>query len=238
MIRIKNKDKPSNCEGCNLKFGDELKYHSRGRCNRCYQKAYLDKDYVKEKYKTNKTNTHCVECSAEFGTKNDKGKNITKGAKGHCKRCYMRLFLKRATNTCNGCGNEMIAKRLSLCPLCKQKESSAKKWKRKERLPHIVDDETFELIRRLLVRYKIGHNNFADAFRVADVYMDISDNTNLLDNLREDYQIVEMLRWLKTTFDYNIQFVKSRHEAEVEKIKLDAIRLERKIKFAKKKEKI
>jgi RNA polymerase subunit RPABC4/transcription elongation factor Spt4 len=145
----------------------------------------------------------------------------------------MRVRNKVGTKTCTGCGNEMVSKRLSLCPVCKINEKSSKKWKRKVRPPHIIDEETFELIRRLLVRYKVGHNNYADAFRVADVYMDIADNSNLLDNLREDYQIVEMLKWLKQTFDYNLDLLVKKREAEVKRKELIKLKEERKLKYYK-----
>jgi hypothetical protein len=109
----------------------------------------------------------------------------------------------------------MITPRLSLCPVCKQNEMGSKRWKRKKRSPHIIDDrEIIEMIRRLLVRFKYGTNTQVDALRVIDVYLDISDNTNLLDNFREDYQLIEMLRLLKLTYDYNIDLLNKRKEAE------------------------
>ena len=225
-------DKASHCEGCKKEFNDEFKYHSRNRCNPCYQRAYLDERYPTKKYKINDIKD-CIECKQAFGEKNAKGKIVRKGSRGFCKRCYMRIFTQIGTKTCTGCGNEMTTKRLSLCPVCKMNELSSKKWKRKTRPPHIVDTETFETIRRLLVRYKIGHNNFADAFRVADIYMDIADNSNLLDNLREDYQIVEMLKWLKETFDYNLELLKKRREAEAIHREIQRVKIERKIKYFK-----
>lgn len=236
MTRFRIKEKPLTCEGCNVVFGDStatenvVKYHSRGRCNPCYQKAYLDEKYPVKRYKTK--GTSCLECNVEFGSKNEKGKLVKKGSRGYCKRCYMRIFTQIGTKTCNGCGNEMTTKRLSLCPVCKLSERKAGR-KRKEKEPHIIDNETFELIRRLLVRYKLGYNNFADAFRVIDVYMDIADNSNMLDNLREDYQIVEMLRWLKLTFDFNAPLVRSRYEAEVERTKKEEAKAQRKVKYFK-----
>jgi RNA polymerase subunit RPABC4/transcription elongation factor Spt4 len=232
-------DKATHCEGCQKEFGNDLKYHSRNRCNPCYQKAYLDERYA-AKRKVSKIK-NCNECNVEFGSLNKKGKVIKKGSRGYCRPCYMRMRGQVATRTCTGCGNEMASKRLSLCPVCKSQEISSKKWKRKVRPPHIVDAETFELIRRLLVRYKVGHNNYADAFRVADVYMDIADNSNLLDNLREDYQIVEMLKWLKQTFDYNLQLLIKKRQAEAEQAEKKRLKLERKLKyfkFDKKEEKI
>lgn len=233
-------DKASHCEGCQKEFGADLKYHSRNKCNPCYQKGYLDIRYAGKRKRTIEQ-THCNECNVEFGSLNKKGKPVKKGSRGFCRPCYMRLFSKKSSNICAGCGNEMISKRLSLCAICKQNQTSAKKWKRKVRLPHIVDTETFELIRRLLVRYKVGHNDYADAFRVIDVYMDIADNTNLLDNLREDVQVVEMLRWLKQTFDYNLELLKKRREAEAIQREKQRLKDERKIKnfkLSKKEEKI
>ena len=215
-------NKATQCEACKKEFNEQLKWHSKNKCNPCYQKAYLDEKYPVKR--TNIKSQSCSKCQAEFGSKNAKGKEIKKGSRGFCRRCYMQLHHQISTNTCKGCGVELIAKRLSLCPICKGHEMSSKKWKRKVRPPHIVDNETFELIRRLLVRYKVGHNNYADAFRVVDVYMSISDNSNLLDNLREDHQIVEMLKWLKQTFDYNLQLIIRRKEAELEQLQKKELR--------------
>ena len=229
MTRFRIKEKPNVCEGCNRNFGDVLtdddvvKYHARSKCNPCYQKSYLN-----EKHPIKVKSTCCIECKNEFGSKNQKGKIVKKGSKGFCRYCYMRIFAQVGSKTCAGCGNEMTSKRLSLCPVCKLSKKSAGKWKRKEKTPDIIDNETFELIRRLLVRYKVGHNNYADAFRVADVYMDIADNSNLLDNLREDYQIIEMLKWLKITFDFNAPLVKGRYEAEIRSIERQKLKASKK----------
>jgi hypothetical protein len=229
MTRFRIKEKPLKCEGCNKDFGDILtennivKYHARNKCNPCYQKTYLN-----EKNPAKVKSTCCIECKNEFGSKIEKGRIVKKGSRGYCKRCYMRIFTQVGSKTCAGCGNEMTSKRLSLCPVCKLNKKSAGKWKRKERTPDIIDNETFELIRRLLARYKVGHNNMADAFRVIDVYMDVADNTNLLDNLREDYQIIEMLKWLKLTFDFNAPLVRGRYEAEIRSIERQKLKASKK----------
>lgn len=237
MIRIKKEDRAAQCEVCNAKFGGitekgSVKYHSRNRCNPCYQKMYLDENYISTKHKKGDA-TSCIECKYEYNSRNEKGKVVRKGSRGHCKRCYNRLFTQKSSNICKGCGNEMISKRLSLCAICKQNESTSKKWKRKQIKPQIVNDETFELIRRLLARYKSAHNDFSDAFRVIDVYMDVAD-TNLLDNLREEQQVIEMLRWLKVTFDYNLELLNKRRESEAKRRELERLKVERKIKYFKK----
>ena len=68
-----------------------------------------------------------------------------------------------------------------------------------------VHYENYELIRRLLVRYKLGINTPVDEFRVVDVYLDIKDAPAFLDTLTERTQVVEMLKTLKETFDYNLK---------------------------------
>jgi hypothetical protein len=212
MTRHRITIKASHCEGCQKEFNKDFPYHSRNMCNPCYQREYNQK---KNEPKKINSVVACIICNLNFGSLNHKGKLVRKGAQNHCKHCYANIFNKLKSSTCKGCGNEMITPRLSLCPVCKQNEMGSKRWKRKKRSPHIIDDrEIIEMIRRLLVRFKYGTNTQVDALRVIDVYLDISDNTNLLDNFREDYQLIEMLRWLKLTYDYNIDLLNKRKEAE------------------------
>jgi hypothetical protein len=210
MKRYRTSVKSSHCEGCQKEFNKDLPYNARNRCNACYQR-----DYNKLKHQPRSIIKNCVLCNLEFGSLNEKGKLVRKGAQNHCKRCYANAFNKLKSSTCKGCGSEMATKRLSLCPICKQNETGSKRWKRKKRSPHIItDNELIESIRRLLVRYKYGTNTHVDALRVIDVYLDVSDNTNILDNFREDFQIIEMLKWLKLTYDYNLDLMMKRKQAE------------------------
>jgi hypothetical protein len=94
-----------------------------------------------------------------------------------------------------------------LCVVCrevKRSESGKKNYNKKKvkELPHL-DIETYEIVRRLLVRFKFGNNGMVDNFRVVDIYMELFDNPVFLDTLTEEAQIIEMLRYLKKVYDFN-----------------------------------
>jgi hypothetical protein len=91
----------------------------------------------------------------------------------------------------------------SLCGVCKLKRP-VKRLRKLAKIPNI-EYENFELVRRLLVRYKLGIDNPIDSFRVVDVYLDMKDAPAFLDTLTERAQVVEMLKTLKETFDYNLK---------------------------------
>lgn len=190
------------CIDCQYVFDKYKKYHSQDRCNPCYQKFYVNKNRIGRPKQLNES---CVKCLFKFDTLNEKGKPVLRGSKGMCKRCYHRT--SKATKICNECGNEMLnGSRSGICAVCRLNRPT--KRKRKEVKIPLVDKEQFELIRRLLVRYKVGHNTMVDNFRVVDIYMDVNDNPIVLDTLSEESQIVEMLRNLKTVFDYNLPLSK------------------------------
>lgn len=200
-------DKSHFCLDCQYVFDDKKKYHAQDRCNPCYQKNYVNKNKIG---RPKQLNENCLNCHFKFDTLNEKGKPVLRSSRGLCKRCYHKTF--KATKICNQCGNEMLnGSRSGLCAVCKLnnlQKNNTRKRKRKEKQLPIIEKEQFELIRRLLVRYKVGHNNYADAFRVADVYMDVNDNPILLDTLSEGAQLIEMLKNLKSIFDYNLPFSK------------------------------
>jgi hypothetical protein len=197
-------DKSTFCIDCNYVFDKEKKYHAQDRCNACYQKLYVKNQIIKvygvdsrKKLKSNK----CSKCEFEYETLNNKGKVVKRGPKNMCKTCYTRS--NKPVKICKNCGNQMLAgSSTGLCPVCRFNKPISRP--RKVELPE-VDKEQFELIRRLLARYKVGHNNYADAFRVADIYMDVNNNPILLDTLSEESQIVEMLRNLQAIFYYNLE---------------------------------
>ena len=204
-------DKSPFCLGCQYVFDEIRKYHAQNRCNPCYQKLYIDNKFDKVygvKGRPRQRNLNCVKCDAEFDTLNSKGKAIKRGSKGMCKTCYCKSF--KPSKFCNSCNNEMMkGSNTGLCPVCRLNRSQERKKRPiKIKLPPIVDKEQFELIRRLLVRYKVGHNTIVDTFRVIDVYMDVNDNPIILDTLSEGAQLVEMLRNLKEVFDYNLHILK------------------------------
>jgi hypothetical protein len=112
---------------------------------------------------------------------------------------------KKAIKVCNNCGNIMlVGTQTGLCPLCRLEKSHPITKKRRLKELQQVDDETFELIRRLLVRYKLGISMHIDTFRVISVYMDLNDNSSLLDTLTEETQLVEMLKNLKLIWQHNV----------------------------------
>lgn len=203
-------DKSEFCVECNYVFDSIKKYHAQDRCNACYQKSYLERRIEKiygpnGKSKDKEPNCSC--CGFQYETLNNKGKVVKRGPKQMCKTCYTRS--NKAIKICKECGNQMLTgSKTGLCPICRFTKPILR-TRKEPKLP-IVDKDQFELIRRLLVRYKVGHNTLVDAFRVADVYMDVNNNSILLDTLNEETQIVEMLKNLKSIFDYNLNKVKEK----------------------------
>ena len=204
MKRFRIKEKSPFCIDCEYVFDIHKPYHARERCNPCYQKIYL-KGKMTFLYKTEKVETNCSLCGAEYGTINHKGRAISKGSHGLCKPCYSKS--KRSKKECTKCGNMMLTgSNTGLCAVCKELKRLATNRrgyvKKLKPLPHL-DPETYEAVRRLLVRFKFGHNSLVDNFRVADIYMDINDDPVLLDTLNEETQVVEMLKNLKKVYDFN-----------------------------------
>lgn len=198
-------DKSPFCVECLYVFDDNKKYHAQNKCNGCYQRLYMMNKIIKIYGSSGRPKkdieTKCSGCGDEYETLNDRGKVVKRGPKKLCRRCYARN--NRPVKICNDCGNEMIkGSTTGLCVVCRIKKPT-KTYVKKNILPR-VDKEQFELIRRLLVRYKVGHNNMADAFRVVDIYMEVNDNPMLLDTLSEEAQLVEMLRNLKNIFYFNL----------------------------------
>lgn len=217
MAKLENKS--LFCIDCEYVFDDFRKYHSRDRCNPCYQRLYTKG--ISAKYKRKEVETNCKLCSAEYGTINAKGRAVLKGSQGFCKSCYAKE--RKPKKECENCGNVMLAgSNTGLCVVCrelKRGEGRKRSYIRKVKLLPFVDEETYETIRRLLVRYKFNTNTIVDNFRVLDVYMELYDNPVFLDTLAEEDQVVEMLRYLKKVYDYNKE---NRNELlEVEKKKAD-----------------
>ena len=197
-------NKTTYCIDCLYVFDNVKKYHSRDRCNPCYQKMYLKESntgYIKKEKADAST---CVKCDGYFDTLNEKGKPIKRASNGLCRSCYTRG--RKPTKICNNCGNVMMNGSFTgLCAVCKlNKPSKSKRPKSKKINIPEVDKEQFELIRRLLVRFKVGHNTMVDTFRVIDIYMDVNNNPILLDTLSEEAQLIEMLKNLKNIFYYNL----------------------------------
>jgi hypothetical protein len=187
------------CVKCEQVFNKDLPYTAKHMCNPCYQSNYVKKKMGRPKSKL----THCKTCELEFGTLNPKGKAVKKGARGYCKSCFHKE--NRPSTICSDCNEEIKATTTKLCQLCKIKRGiikGSRAYIQKPTKPVYVEYEEFELIRRLLVRYKLGMNNMVDDFRVVDVYLTIKEAPAFLDTLNERYQVTEMLKTLKETFDY------------------------------------
>jgi hypothetical protein len=150
--------------------------------------------------KVKEDETRCSVCNTEYGTINHKGRAVVKGPKSMCRPCYSKI--KKPKKICSNCGNIMLSgSNTGLCVVCRDVKRRPYTRKIKE-LPY-VDEETYEAVRRLLVRFKFGNNNIVDNFRVVDVYVELCENPIFLDTLTEEAQIVEMLRYLKKVYDYN-----------------------------------
>lgn len=233
MAKLENKS--LFCIDCEYVFDDFRKYHSRDRCNPCYQRLYVKG--ISAKYKRKEVETNCKLCNVEYGTINAKGRHVMKGSHGLCKSCYAKE--RKPKKECDKCGNMMISgSNTGLCVVCrelKRSESGKKNYNKKKikPLPHL-DLETYEAIRRLLIRFKFGTNNMVDNFRVLDFYMELFDNPIFLDTLAEEDQIVEMLRYLKKVYDFN----KEDREAKLTDVEKKADFKKKYYKYQKKEKKV
>lgn len=199
-MRLRTKEKSSFCIDCGYVFDDFKKYHARERCNPCYQKLYTLKRFPAKEKETN-----CNRCGYEYGTVNEKGKAVIKGSKGSCKSCYTKD--RKPKKECTNCGNMMIAgSNTGLCEVCKElkrAEGGRRGYNRKVKPIPFLEPETYEAVRRILVRFKYNNNSLVDNFRVADLYMEVNDDPILLDTLTEEAQVIEMLKNLKKIYDFN-----------------------------------
>ena len=217
MARISNEDKSSFCIDCNYTFDEYKPYHSRDRCNACYQKSYI-KGKIVSSYPIKEKPKNCKLCNLEYDTKNAKGRIVLRASSGMCRSCYAKSY--KATSICIKCNNSMLSKtRTGLCKPCRERDrilSGKKSWNRKKvKQTTIVDNETFELIRRILSRYKTGFNDLIDNFRISDVYMATHDNNVILDTLSEESQVVEMLKSLKLLFEFNSKYKRDLRAEEI-----------------------
>ena len=78
--------------------------------------------------------------------------------------------------------------------------------------------DQFELIRRLLSRFKFNYYTYADLFRVIDIYVEICDHEAYLDGYSESDQIEIMLRRLKDVWFYNKELIINNQIIEREKL--------------------
>jgi hypothetical protein len=230
MTRYRTKEKNTSCDDCGYVFDNNRKYHSRGRCNPCYQKLY-NKGKLPVKA-TKVLETNCSRCLSEYGSITDAGKVISRGPKSLCKSCYSKE--KKPKKECSKCGNMMLAgSNTGLCIICREDNKNTdgkRRYNRKVKEIPFLDNETYEGIRRILVRFKFGTNNLVDNFRVADLYLDVNEEATLLDTLTEEAQVIEMLKNLKKVYEFN----KENRELRLEEVRKKADHKKKYYKYKKK----
>jgi hypothetical protein len=158
--------------------------------------------------------THCLTCKEEFNTIGSKGKLVKYQASGTCRTCYNKAYNK-SDRYCLKCQRPLVNTTKTICRVCRElereefykenpkaKRSKSYQLKLKVLKSELTTDQ-YELIRRLLARFKVSHYNYADYFRVVDVYIDIHDHEAHLDAYSENEQMEIMLRRLKDIWLHN-----------------------------------
>lgn len=222
------KVKPEKCEVCLTPFS-QVEYHAKNKCQPCYSKERQKLRRPKSQKVKQKDFTHCQNCNAEYGTYNDKGRKIQQQAHGMCRTCYQRFYHNKEGRVCKTCNRPLQATVRDICKLCHMAEKE-KKWqensyKRPDSYRHKLkvsktqlEYSQYELIRRLLGKFKMNYFSQSDYFRVIDIYIDIYDYETHLDAYSPDDQIVIMLSRLKEVWLYN----KELKELALEKIRKKA----------------
>lgn len=221
-------EKKEFCDGCQIKFSDDLPYYAINMCHKCYiawsQPRKKTRANGKEAY------THCLTCKYEFDTLNEKGKKVTYGASGCCRKCYTRAYSNKGDKTCLKCQRVLYNTSKSICKVCKELEKEAyykenpkaKKSSSFQQKLKVLNTELsyeqFELIRRLLSRFKFNYHTYADYFRLLDVYVDIYDHEAHLDSYSELDQIEIILRRLKDIWLHNKELKKQKEIIERDKL--------------------
>ena len=213
-----NKERSLHCIECLGNFGYNLQYWAQDKCNRCYQRLYLAGKItlVDSKRKKQLKPTHCIECKLEFQSLNSRGRLVRRGQAEHCKSCFHKK--NKPVMICENCNAQLLKKTTTkLCHLCKIQrgiDNGSRVYTNKINKPTEIERKDFELIRRLIIRYKLGMNNQIDDFRVVNIYLDIREAPAFLDTLTERTQIIEMLKTLKETFDYNLDLIKNKPKSK------------------------
>lgn len=219
-------DKKECCDGCGVKFSDDLPYHATNMCQKCY----MNWKQPRKRRVNGRDNTKCIDCHINFGELNSRGKLVIYMSSGLCRSCYQKAYSSKKGRNCLKCGKLIASATKTVCKLCQEIERdeyyknnpSAKKstsYKQKLKvLDKEITYENYELIRRLLVKFKAGNYNYVDLYRVVDVYVEIYEHEAHLDGYNEYDQVLIMLKRLKDIFDHN---TKVRLDREIEnKIKL------------------
>jgi len=155
----------------------------------------------------------CRVCLREFGSLNEKGKEVKLAGKHLCKFCYQIEYKERLSSVCSNCGGELLRPSVRpFCKLCKKvrmeeyrlrtnkaNKNRGKAEKQTEGVPLTIIQR--EEIRRLLVRYKWGMQTGADHYRLMSVYLEIYNADEELSSFTEDSQVIIVLKTLKKLFD-------------------------------------
>jgi hypothetical protein len=225
MGRLKVEEKRNCCDGCQVEFNSDLKYYAMNMCEKCYMTWKLPKRKNKE------VPTNCLSCKLEFGSTNDNGKKVKHQAGGQCSKCYMKIYSVKEGRKCIRCERDLYKTTKDICRVCRdiQKEEYYKVNKKaanqsklyKEKLKALNKEltyEKFELIRRLLSRFKFNYYTYCDFFRVVDIYIDIFNHEAHLDSYSENEQIEIMLRRLKEVWIYNKEVRENKSIIEKDKL--------------------
>jgi len=157
--------------------------------------------------------THCFDCKYKFGDINEKGNLVRKASSGYCKSCYQRNYSKKLKRKCESCSREIISMK-KICKVCyaKQALESPTRYmikklqsnRNKEKMSKVVLDITqYELVRRLLVKWKRDILQSIDYFIVADIYVDIFECDTFLDSCSQEEQVIIMLGRLEEIWKNN-----------------------------------
>lgn len=223
---MKRSEKTECCVSCFTSFED-VKYHALNMCKGCYQSSKQPKVKIRKNSITQWT--HCRNCKLAWGEKNEKGRLVTQGSNGYCKRCYMDTWLKAEPSNCQRCGKQIERTTKTLCKVCydierdeyHDRNPNARKSSSYKNViiaqNKVLEYEEFELIRRLLGRFKLGSQTRLDFYKLADVYIDIFETDVALDAYRELEQVRVMLRRLKVIWQRNNEIRQGTRLAPVKK---------------------
>ena len=200
--------KTESCLICNVNFlqadGTDL-YHAKDRCSSCYSKLiYERKQLLKSPKKINLG--YCYKCKAEWGSINNKGREIKIFSGQLCSSCYNLEYKSNRTKICLIC-NEIILNKTTrnVCKRCfvpvkvklsKKKEAELKKL--------TYAKEELEKLRLLLVRFNRNMNTYVDYYILVDLYMTLVCNEvhiSKYENIDVKAQIVYMLKDLTELYD-------------------------------------
>jgi len=211
-------NKHTHCLRCNKEFTDEFKERAKGNCKTCYSYTnYIKRrNYANNNIKYDENGKRivtdkCLSCNGLFDSLNKKGKPIKRASSQYCRTCYAKVYRNTSGKKCEKCGDEILERTAkSICKRCYTpiRDMLSSKERKSKLKSNNVDKHLLEEIRLTMVRYKFGFYNLADHFRLADLYINVIGENNLLngkayDNMEMENQIIYMLKDLKQIYDKN-----------------------------------